>query len=241
VSALDTACAGCGAPLALEIPDGDSGAARWLRAMARMARCDRCSEKQERHELERERRQARDSRRSRCQLPNSLRGETLEHFKPRHGQNGALEAARSWATTKDAKTLVLTGAHGRGKTRLAAAACWTRLERWPCRYASIARSMSKLNGSLTDEGRIEAARFFSGNGAAVLDDFDKCRVTNFGREQLTSAVDGRQQAGAPLLVTTNLTPIEIGQTFGEALMSRLSAGPDCRVVEVGGKDWRVTK
>lgn len=240
MSALDVICAGrdCDAAFTLEIPDGDSGGARWLRAMARKARCDECAAKQEAYEAERERKTAREARRNRCQLPNAFRGELLEHFTPRQGQNGALAAVREWATTEDPGFLVLTGGVGRGKTRLAAAACWTRLERWPCKYASIARAMSKLSGSLTDEGRVEAVRLFSGNGAAVLDDLDKCRTTDFGREQLFSAIDGRQQAGAPLLVTTNLTPDQIGETFGESLMSRLAA-PFCRLVEVGGEDWRV--
>jgi DNA replication protein DnaC len=240
VSAVETACAGCGTALTLEIPDGDSGIARWLRSMARKARCDKCAEQQEAYEVERELKDAREKRRARCQLPNSFRGEPLEHFVPKPGQFRAVEAAREWAAEKSPGTLVLTGSVGVGKTRLAASACWTRLERWPCKYASVARSMAKLNGSLTDEGRMEAVRFFAGNGAAVLDDLDKCRLTDFGREQLFSAIDGRQQAGAPLLITTNLTPDEIGDVYGDALMSRLSM-PFSRVAEVGGEDWRVTE
>jgi DNA replication protein DnaC len=239
---METICAGrgCDVKLTLEIPEGDSGIARWLRAMAHKARCDKCAAAQETHEAERERREAREARRGRCQLPNAFRGELLDHFTAREGQNGALAAVRDWASTESPGTLVLTGGIGRGKTRLAAAACWTRLEHWPCKYASVARAMSKLSGSLTDEGRIEAVRIFSGNGAAVLDDLDKCRTTDFGREQLFSAIDGRQQAGAPLLITTNLAPNEIGEVFGEPLMSRLAA-PFSRVVEVGGQDWRVAR
>lgn len=240
MSTIETTCAGkgCGKPLELEIPDGDSGISRWLRAMAHKARCDVCAEQQEAFEADRERREAREKRRSRCQLPNGFRGELLDHFTPKPGQSRALEAAREWATTKAPGTLVLTGDIGVGKTRLATAACWTRLERWPCKYASVARSMAKLNGSLTDEGRVEAVRVFSGNGPMVLDDLDKCRVTDFGREQLFAAVDGRQQADAPLLITTNLTPDEIGDVYGEALMSRLSM-PFSRVQQVAGEDWRV--
>jgi len=240
VSSIQTHCAGrgCGRELTLEVPDGDTGAARWLRAMAHKARCDECAAKQEAFEAERERREAREARRSRCQLPNPLRGQLLDHFSPREGQALAFEAARQWASTEKPGSLVLTGDVGRGKTQLAAAACWTRLEHWPCKYASVARAMSKLGASFTDEGRVEAVRVFSGAGAAILDDLDKCRATDYGKEQLFSAIDGRQQAGSPLLVTTNLTPDEIGAMFGEPLMSRLAA-PHCRVVEVGGKDWRV--
>lgn len=239
MSAMQVNCAGCGGELTLEVPEGESGAARWLRNIAtRSVRCDECAAKQEAHEVERERQLACEQRRSRCQLPNALRGQLLKHLEPRPGQANALAAAAEWATSEKPGSLVLTGATGVGKTQIAAAACWTRLERWPCRYASIARSMSKLGRSFTDEGRVEAVRFFSGAGDAVLDDLDKCRVTDFGREQLFAAVDGRQQDGSALLVTTNLTPDEIGEMYGDAMMSRLAA-PHCRVVEVGGKDWRV--
>lgn len=237
MSAMAVQCAGCGVVFVLEIPDGGQ-AARWLRFMARRARCDSCAEQQEAHEQERERKDARESRRARCQLPNSLRGELLKNLTPRPGQNRAVTALREWAAGESPGSLVLTGDVGVGKSRLAAAACWTRLERWPCKYASVARSMAKLGGSYTDEGRREAVRFFGGDGDAVLDDLDKCRATDFGREQLFAAIDGRQQAGTALLITTNLTPPQIGETFGEGLMSRLSA-PYCRVVEVGGPDYRV--
>jgi DNA replication protein DnaC len=238
MSTMQANCAGCGCELTLELPDGDGGAARWLRMMARRMRCDECTADQESFEIERERQHAREQRRSRCQLPNSLRGNLLQHFRPRTGQATAVKAVLEWAEAEKPGSLLLTGATGVGKTELAAAACWTRLEHWPCKYASIARSMSKLGRSFTDEGRIEAVRFFSGAGDAVLDDLDKCRATDFGREQLFAAIDGRQQAGAALLVTTNLTPDQIGDLFGEPLMSRLAA-PYCRVVEVGGEDWRV--
>lgn len=237
---IETTCAGlgCDKPLTLEIPDGDSGISRWLRAMAHKARCDECAEKQEAFEAERERKEAREKRRDRCQLPHKFRGALLDRLVPKPGQVAAVEAAEEWATFKAPGTLVLTGDIGVGKTRIATSACWTRTERWPCKYASVARSMAKLNGSLTDEGRVEAVRFFSGNGPAVLDDLDKVRVSPFGREQLFAAIDGRQQADAPLLVTTNLSPVEIGEIYGDALMSRLSA-PFSRVVECGGEDWRV--
>ncbi len=236
---LETACAGCGATLKLEVGDDDgSASSRWARAMARLVKCDDCAAKADAEEAERERVETCERRRERCQLPQSLRGLTLNGLGVRQGQANAHAAATEWATTHKPGSLVLTGPVGRGKTHLAAAACWTRLERWPCRYASVARAMSQLNSSFTDEGRLEAVRVFSGNGAIVLDDLDKVRATEYGVEQLFSAIDGRQQANAPLLVTTNLTPGEIGDMFGEPLMSRLAA-PHCRVVEVGGEDWRV--
>lgn len=235
MTSLDVACAGCGSEFTLEF----EGESHWLRMMAARVRCDECSAKQEAHEAERERVQAREARRTRCQLPNSLRGELLTHFQPLYGQAAAFSAAREWAAIEDPGGLLLTGEVGVGKTRLAAAACWTRLERWPCTYASVARAMARLGASFTDEGRREAVRVFAGNGPVVLDDFDKGRPSDFGREQLFAAVDGRYQSGAPMLVTTNLTPSQIGERFGESIMSRLAEY--CRVVQMVGGDRRLEK
>lgn len=238
MTAVETTCPSCGSRQSVETPDGDSGAARWLRAMAKRVLCNECAALRETEAAAREAREARDHRRRTCQLPEQLRGHLLGGLEARDGQGVALAAVSEWAGTRRPGTLVLTGKVGTGKTLLAAAACWTRLERWPCRFASVARSMASLNARFTDEGREAAVKVFAGTGAIVLDDLDKCRPTDYGIEQLFSAIDGRQQAGAPLLVTTNLKPGEIGETFGTPLMSRL-AHPHARVVEVGGEDWRV--
>lgn len=236
MSTVTTICSGCGTELTLPVPDGDSGAARWLRRMAAKALCDECAERADADQAERERHQARDARRGRCQLPRPLRGELLEYFPVAPGQEAAHAAATDWAKTEDAGGLMLAGEVGIGKTRLAAAACWTRLERWSCTYVSIARAMARLGSAYTDEGRLEAVRVFAGSGPVVLDDFDKARPTEFGREQLFSAIDARDQAGAPMLVTTNLKLSEIGERFGEPLMSRLAR---CRVVRMEGGDRRL--
>lgn len=234
MSEIEVVCAGCGAEFTLTIEGSES---RWLRAMAKRVRCETCSDAYDAEQAERERRAARDARRDRCQLPRRLRGELLEHFPAKPSQLPAVEAAKRWASEADPGGLMLLGPTGTGKTRIAAAACWTRIERYPCTYASVARAMSRLSASLTDEGRREAVRVFSGNGAAVLDDFDKTRPSEFGKEQIFAAIDGREQAGAPLLVTTNLLPSEIAERFGEPVASRLAGY--CTVVEVGGDDLRL--
>jgi DNA replication protein DnaC len=240
LNTVDVSCVDCGLDFVIELPEGTSVGYRWVSALAnREPRCEVCFDKHEAEEAERERKSAREARRGRCQLPNRLRGELLPNFRPKPGQQAAVAAAGEWANSKDAGGLMLTGETGVGKTRIAAAACWTRLEHFPCTYASVARAMAKLGGSFTDEGRAEAVRMFSGNGAVILDDLDKTRPTDFGLEQLFAAVDAREQAGAPLLVTTNLTPSEIGERYGDPLMSRLVGY--CRSVRVEGDDWRVTR
>ncbi len=229
---IETVCT-CGRELSLEIEGTTS---RWLEAMAKRVKCDECSERFEREQERAERREAREARRTRCRMPNKLRGELLGNFPARPEQMAAINAAQLWAD--DGLTgLMLTGPTGTGKTRIAASACWTRLERRHCTYASVARAMTKLSASLTDEGRRESISVFSGQGAIVLDDLDKVRPTEYGREQVFAAIDAREQAGAPLLVTTNLAPSGIAERFGEAIASRLAGY--CEVVEVGGEDLRL--
>lgn len=238
MSTITVNCVECDRTFDIDLPDTETRAYRWVAAMARRnPRCETCLDRLEAREQAEERKSVREARRSRCGLPNRLRGEFLERLPAKPGQRAAVKAAIDWATSEDPGGLMLLGETGVGKTRIAAAACWTRLEHHPCTYASVARAMARLGGSFTDEGRAEAVRVFSGAGAVVLDDLDKTRPSEYGMEQLFAAVDAREQAGAPLLVTTNLTPSEIGERYGDPLMSRLVGY--CRTVRVEGDDWRV--
>lgn len=237
---VEVSCVDCDRKFTVDLPEpGTVGHRMMVAIVTREPRCDPCFKRREVKLEAEERKSAREARRSRCGLPNRLRGEFLERIPAKPGQQAAITAAKEWAGSKDAGGLMLTGETGVGKTRIAASACWTRLENHPCTYASVARAMARLGGSFTDEGRAEAVRVFSGNAAVVLDDLDKTRPSEFGIEQIFAAVDAREQAGAPLLVTTNLTPSEIGDRYGEPLMSRLAGY--CRTVRVDGDDWRVAR
>lgn len=231
---IEVTC-GCGEEFTVDLEGSES---RWLAAMVRRSKCQDCSDRLDREQEEAERREARESRRARCQMPRRLRGETLAHLaeKAKAGQTEALDAAEEWVRGH-IDGLMLTGPTGTGKTRIAAAACWSRLESSSCSYVSVSHAMTQLAGSLTDDGRKEAIRRFHGTGAVVLDDLDKCRPSEYGREQIFAAVDAREQEGSPLLVTTNLTPSELADRFGEPLASRLAGY--CETVEVAGADLRI--
>jgi DNA replication protein DnaC len=233
MSTIEITCT-CGAEFELNIEGSNS---RWLEAMAKRCKCEDCADRLDKEAEVSERFHAREARRSRCQMPKKLRGELLVNLPAKPGQLDAIQLAKVWASSKHAEGLMLTGPIGTGKTRIAAAACWTRLEWASCVYVSVAHAMTQLSASLTDEGRREAVRNFHGTGAVVLDDLDKARPSEYGREQIFAAIDVREQAGTPLLVTSNLTPSEIADRFGESVASRLAGY--CEIVELDGDDLRL--
>jgi DNA replication protein DnaC len=222
----------CGREMSIEI-DGDVG--RWAAMIARRTICDECAERLEREEFDRERAQELDARRRVCWLPPTLRGVTFDSLDDDTDQR-ALDAVRSWVAKP--RGLMLTGEIGVGKTTLAAAACWSLLSTKPCRYLRGSGVMSVLGKDFADPERRRLVKLLGESTAIVLDDIDKMRSSDFGRERLFDAIDSRLQAGTPILVTTNLMPSELGQRFGDSIKSRLT-GDYFRVVKVGGGDRRL--
>lgn len=231
-------CIGCGATFEVELPDGETVAARWVRALAKRApRCDSCADALEREQDDALERQERAERISMALVPRKWRGRGLEQLEVRDGQAKAIEAATYWARTQRPGGLMLVGDNGRGKSCIAAAACWTRLEQWPCRFASVAQAMAALGEEFSGDLRRQAVGVFAGAGAIVLDDVNQVRASDYGREQLYAAIDSRYQAEAPMLVTTNLTPSQLGDRYGKTIASRLVEY--CRIKEVAGVDHRL--
>lgn len=190
---------------------------------------DRFWQEEHRKELARKRAEKRDLRIRNSSLPEALRG--IEFPEGHVG-----DAARRWADGEIAG-LCLEGPVGVGKTWTAAAACWAKLQREACQWVPVARLMTQMRAGFEDESRKLATRSILRANAVVLDDLDKVTPTDYGKEIIFAAIDGRVEAGQPLLVTTNLTPSEIGQRFGDAVMSRLAGY--CTTVRMKGVDRRV--
>jgi DNA replication protein DnaC len=149
-------------------------------------------------------------------------------------QAGAI--ARKWAKD-EFPGLCLTGPIGVGKTHLAAAATWLRLQAQPTRWVAVSRLMTQMRAGFADESRKIATKAILDARAVVLDDLDKVTPSDYGREVIFAAVDGRVQAGTPLLVTTNLALSELGDKLGDAVMSRLAGY--CHAVKLDGPDQRL--
>lgn len=194
--------------------------------------CALCGEEQEREERRRAEQDRFEERLRTSGLPAGLHGFDYSGFT----HAAAVNAAKQWASG-EIPGLCLTGSVGVGKTRLAAAATWERLHGKGTKWVSVARLLTQLRSGFGDNAKAEASSIVAGKGAIVLDDLDKVNPTDYGREVIFATLDGRVEEGAPLLVTTNLPPSEIGERLGDAVMSRLVGY--CRVVEMGGEDRRV--
>jgi DNA replication protein DnaC len=134
---------------------------------------------------------------------------------------------------------------GRGKTVIAAAAAMERLQRRHLKWLSVAALLTDLRGGFDSPEYKRALRSIDAQkamGALVLDDLDKLKPTESALQPLYVAINGWVERPLPLLVTCNRSPDEIaawaGQTFGEALASRLLGY--CQVIEVRGRDRRLS-
>lgn len=205
--------------------------------LAGIALCPECSNRID-EESERERTEAAIRERIReSQLPADLRGFTFEEMIAKGKRGEVIEAARTWASGKGKRGILLHGRAGAGKTRLAATAAWERLQTRPIRYVSVAILIAQISASFSDKGRAEAVGVLVGKGPLVLDDLDKVAPSEWIRGQLFTAIDARVQAGSALLVTTNLEPVKLRERYGEAITSRLLGY--CDVHELVGPDYRL--
>ena len=209
-----------------------------------------CPECAEASEAEERRREAEREARERAQrvgawrnasgIPPRWRGQVWGELEVSAEHAPAVAAANAWGRA-GLPGLVLVGAVGVGKTRIAATAAWTRLKRGPLHWFSAPHLFKLLDTKLGSPEREHALSVITGTTALVLDDLDKVRASEYAAEHIYVAIDGRINAGAALLVTANMTLGALGEKFpehhGEAIVSRLAGY--CETFLLEGDDRRL--
>lgn len=217
---------GCGRRVRLQVPTGDTPHARYIRALSRSVNCAECTEEAQRLEAAIEARKAMEARVSKSWLPRELHGLRWADLDPdEEGRNAAISTIKRWSSEDgfEPSILTLAGPVGTGKTRLAATAMWAKMRRGSSmRWLSVARLVTMDRAGFGSTEKHDATQVLMGRQGLVLDDLDKVNPTESVRSLIFQAIDGRDQAGIPMLLTTNLTSKKLGDVMGEAIHSRLT-------------------
>jgi len=232
---VDTSCHKCGGDVVLfsDVEPKQPGL-----GFAAFVLCPGCQDEVDMAEQTAATEEARAKRLRDSMLPTAMHGMRFDFLDRDRGDRiKAIEAAEKWATSIKPRGLCLFGDTGVGKTRIAATATWQRLLKYPVRWVSVPVLLAQVGAGFNDEGRREAIATIAGTGPLVLDDLDKVNPSEWSRQQLFAAIDSRVAADSPLLITTNLPPSQLGEKFGQAIVSRIVGA--CDVVSLHGDDRRL--
>lgn len=235
-------CGSCGRPTTRRQPESTGRLAELLARLPFV--CDKCVAEAERADQALSDQRALEAAAARTAERLKQSGLPERHHLPLAELSHApevLNAARGWAT--HGRGLLLTGGIGRGKTTIAGAACYQRLQARPVLWASAPLLLARLGSGHGTESRQWALNVLASTAGLVLDDIDKARPTEYGAEQVFLAIDQRVEHQTPLLVTTNLSPGQLAEKwpepYGPAIASRLVGY--CHVIQVTGPDRRLAR
>lgn len=236
---LKTICPSCGVEHDLEIPsDTKQFGLKFGTTLAEKGvMCDPCGDRERAAEEAEKEKEVHAARLKSSGVPLNLCRYGWDAWP---SSDPIIQAAKHWSV--NGGIMVLEGDPGTGKTHLAGTALMGALFHRRVKWLSVAKLMSDLNKSWSDDDRAKALRTVTDDGALILDDLDKANAsTDRVCEILFGAIDSRVAAGTPLLVTTNMDPRALGRKlgpdYGESIVSRLVGGTSYHVMN--GPDRRL--
>lgn len=139
---------------------------------------------------------------------------------------------------KGGKGLLLYGSVGTGKTFMAACIANALIDKGvPCLCTSFPKILDEAKG--TKEGRRQFIDGLTRYTLLVIDDLGVENKNNVMDEVVYSVIDARYRDGQPMIVTTNLTPSELGNPADiDKRRSYSRILEMCLAVEVDGEDRR---
>lgn len=146
--------------------------------------------------------------------------------------HAAITAARSFADAP-AGSLLLTGGHGTGKTRLAAAAANQIMERGvPVLFAFVPDLLDQLRGAYRNEAALSHDELFEqvkNVPVLILDAIGAHSRTPWAEEKLLQIINHRYVSELPMLITSAASLERLDESLQYILSDRLTA----RVIDLG--------
>lgn len=165
-------------------------------------------------------------------------GATIETFKALGGKAEARAFAERWDCER---SVVLTGAVGRGKTHLGCALLFRALDRFmPARFVGVADFMDELKARFDGDAKEQSQAYFDrilATHVLMLDDLGAEQETDWTRERVGTAIDRRYRSKLPAIVTTNLGHDDIARRYGPRIADRLR---EYQWISIGGASVRGT-
>lgn len=157
-----------------------------------------------------------------------------------HTMKKILDFTRNYAETftADAKSIMMSGGTGLGKTHLSLAVADRVIRRG---FAVVYDSVINILDSIEDEHYGEHSRetldAVLGADLLILDDLGTEQESRFFKSKIFNIIDTRINRRKPTIISTNLNLADISERYGGRIVSRLSA--DYTQMQFSGKDVRL--